>query len=82
MLQKPAATGVFRQPHRPYFPSGTRAHSKLKLPAVRDILADLEQAREEFEQFRYAEDDDPVTYALPPASKAIPPAAPLGWKNE
>jgi hypothetical protein len=31
---------------------------KLKLPAVRDILADLEQAQEEFEQFRYAEDDD------------------------
>jgi hypothetical protein len=31
---------------------------KLKLPDIRDILADLEQAQEEFEQLRYADDGD------------------------
>ena len=32
--------------------------SKLKLPAIQDILADLQQAQEEFEDLKYVEDDD------------------------
>jgi hypothetical protein len=32
--------------------------SKMKLPAIRDILADLEQAQEEFEEFKYVEDGE------------------------
>jgi hypothetical protein len=40
--------------------------SKLKLPTIRDILADLQQAQEEFEEFKYVEDKDLLVVTTAP----------------